>query len=74
MGNYRNTHKVFEPCCHYLCEELVTRALAIIQFFNTCINLTLTLEVEVGHAIDVFDAFDVEFSSFKTTCEKKLLR
>jgi hypothetical protein len=30
---------------------------------NTCINLTLILEVEVGHGIDAFDildAFDVE--------------
>lgn len=74
MGNYRSTHKVFEPCCHYLCNELITRAIVIIRFFNTCINLTLTLEVELGHVIDVLDAFDAEFSFFKTTCEQKLLR
>jgi hypothetical protein len=57
-----------------LCDELVTRALAIIQIFQYMFNLTLTLEVEVGHVIDAFDAFDVEFSSFKTTCKQKLLR
>jgi hypothetical protein len=38
--------------------ELITRALAIIDAFNTCINLTLTLEAEVGQATNVFDALD----------------
>jgi hypothetical protein len=30
----------------------------LFDVLNTCINLTLTLEVEVGQAIDVFDALD----------------
>ncbi len=30
----------------------------LFDVFNTCINLKLTLEVEVGHATDVLDVFD----------------
>jgi hypothetical protein len=40
----------------------------LFDVLNTCINLKLTLEVEVGHAIDVLnvlDAFDVELIIFQ---------
>ncbi len=40
----------------------------LFDVLNTCINLTVTLEVEVGQAIDFFDAldaFDVEFIIFQ---------
>jgi hypothetical protein len=26
----KNIHMCFKPCCHYLCDEPITRALAII--------------------------------------------
>jgi len=36
--------------------------------------MTLTLEIEIGHATNVFNAFDVRSSSFKITCRLNLLR
>ncbi len=38
------------------------------MFFNTCINLMLTLEAEIKHVIDAFDvldAFDAELIIFQ---------
>jgi len=46
---------------------LSQRRWLLFDVFNTCINLTLILEVEVGQVIDVFaalDAFDVELINF----------
>jgi len=45
--------------------------------FNTCINLTLTLEVEVGQAIDVsyvLDAFHVELFIFQNNMQVKVIK
>jgi hypothetical protein len=64
MGNCRNTHICFESCCHCLCDELIMRTLVTIYAFNTCMNLTLILEVEVGQATNVLDAFDVDLIIF----------
>ncbi len=47
------------------------------MFFNTCINLMLTLEVEVKHVIDVFDvldAFDVELIIFQNNTWAKVIK
>ncbi len=35
------------------------------MFFNTCINLMLTLEAEIKHVIDALDAFDVVLIIFQ---------
>jgi hypothetical protein len=45
--------------------------------FNTCINLTLTLEVEVGQVIDVFDvldAFHVELFIFQDNIQVEVIK
>jgi len=45
--------------------------------FNTFINLTLTLEVEVGQAIDVFDvldAFHVELFIFQNNIQVEVIK
>jgi hypothetical protein len=45
--------------------------------FNTYSNLTMTLEVEVGKAIDVFDAldaFDVELIIFQNDMQIKVVK
>ncbi len=47
------------------------------MFFNTCINLMLTLEVEIKHVIDVFDvldAFDVELIIFQNNTWAKVIK
>ncbi len=44
---------------------------------NTCINLTLTLEVEVGQATNVFDAldaFDVELIIFHNNMQTEVVK
>jgi hypothetical protein len=49
----------------------------LFDVFNTCINLTLTLEVEVGQDIDVFDAldaFDVELINFQNNMRAKVVK
>jgi len=38
------------------------------------INLALVLEVEMGHVIDFLMSLTLRFSSFKKTCEFKLLK
>jgi hypothetical protein len=45
--------------------------------FSTCINLTLTLEVDVGqttNVLDVLDAFDVMFFIFQNNMCAKVVK
>jgi hypothetical protein len=45
--------------------------------FNTCINLTLILEVkirQVTNVLDTFDAFDVELLVFQNNIQAKVVR
>lgn len=47
VGNCESNHMCIEPYCHNMCHEPITRSMVIIDFLITCINLTLTMKVEM---------------------------
>jgi hypothetical protein len=56
MGNCKNIHIYFEQSC--LCDEPITRAWLLFDVLNTCINLTLILEMRLDKVLMFLDAFD----------------
>jgi hypothetical protein len=44
------------------------------MFFNTCIDLMLTLEAKVRHAIDALDAFDAKLIIFQNNMWEKNIK
>lgn len=48
MNNCKNTHKCFELCYHYLCDEIKLGHWLLYDALTTSISLPLILTVEMG--------------------------
>lgn len=74
MGNCKNIHKSFELLSLDVWMNQSQGHWLLFDVLAMSINLALVLEVEMGHVIDFLMSLTLRFSSFKKTCEFKLLK
>lgn len=73
----KHSQTYLEPCCHYMCDELIMKSLALYNVLTKSIKLTLTLEAKMGWVLDVLyilDAFDAKVPIFQNKMWVKVVK